>query len=221
MTYKGDSDITFPYNEIKEIKTNYTLPTIDDIKRKKHMVAWFVSNCDSKRRLEYAKKLSKHIDVHIYGKCGNHTCERKDGNFIKNEVSEDSCYKMLERDYKFYLAFESNMCPGYVTEKMYNILQLNVIPIVMGNNEYDTLAPPRSVINVDEFNTPAALAQYLESLSNDTEMYLRFFEWKKDFVVTNNHIENARCNLCKKLNEPNQYQAYSDVQDWFYGFCYL
>lgn len=33
---------------------------------------------------------------------------------------------MLERDYKFYLSFENNFCRDYVTEKLFNILQLQV-----------------------------------------------------------------------------------------------
>ena len=34
----------------------------------------------------------------------------------------------MNNTYKFYLAFENSICPDYVTEKFFNILQYNVIP---------------------------------------------------------------------------------------------
>ena len=40
-------------------------------------VAWFVSNCGARNgRLEYARELAKHIQVDIFGACGNLTCPR-------------------------------------------------------------------------------------------------------------------------------------------------
>lgn len=39
---------------------------------------------------------------------------------------------MLEKDYKFYLAFENSNCRDYITEKAYsNALMRNILPIVV------------------------------------------------------------------------------------------
>ena len=72
---------------------------------KSKKVAWFVSNCGARnRRLEYARTLSSHINVDIYGTCGD------------KRASKD-CLKMLDTDYKVYLAFKN--CVDYITEKFF------------------------------------------------------------------------------------------------------
>jgi hypothetical protein len=54
--------------------------------------------------------LQKYIPVDIYGKCGTQKCPRS---------TETECYEMLNRDYKFYLAFENANCKDYLTEKLF------------------------------------------------------------------------------------------------------
>ncbi|KAH3882514.1 hypothetical protein DPMN_006454 [Dreissena polymorpha] len=54
-------------------------------------------------------KLSKFIDVDIYGACGKLECPR----------GERRCFDMLNKDYKFYLAFENSNCVDYITEKFF------------------------------------------------------------------------------------------------------
>lgn len=119
MTYRFDSVIETPYFKYKtnntreriqsEIQTNYAAG-------KSKKVAWIVSNCLLARsgRMKYAKELAKHIDVDIYGACGTKRCPRKE---------DGKCMQMLEKDYKFFLAFENSKCVDYVTEKPVRALQ--------------------------------------------------------------------------------------------------
>lgn len=111
-TYRWDSDIPSPYGYFMEY--NPPLPRIERnyAVGKNKKVAWFVSNCYAmSNRLAYAKELAKHILVDIYGYCGNLSCPRSS--------NEKECYKMLEKDYKFYLAFENARCLYYITEKFF------------------------------------------------------------------------------------------------------
>jgi hypothetical protein len=74
-------------------------------------VAWFVSNClETNNRKQYAHELQKYIPVDIYGKCGTKKCPRS---------TEAECFEILNRDYKFYLAFENANCKDYITEKFF------------------------------------------------------------------------------------------------------
>lgn len=76
---------------------------------------WVVNNCTAKSgRLECAKELSKHIDMDIYGKSGDH-----------NNCSglEDCFGNIAERDYFFYLSFENALSEDFVTSKLYNALR--------------------------------------------------------------------------------------------------
>ena len=74
-------------------------------------MAWFVSNCAARNgRLQYAMELSKHIQVDIYGACGQLKCLRAEA---------DKCFALLDQHYKFYLAFENSNCKDYITEKFF------------------------------------------------------------------------------------------------------
>lgn len=113
-TYRKDSVLNAPYERFIHFD-NFTQlpdkPLRNYALNKTKKVAWFVSNCNSVNgRLEYARELQLHIGVDIYGACGNLECQRG---------PDDLCFKMLNRDYKFYLSFENSNCIDYITEKFY------------------------------------------------------------------------------------------------------
>ena len=74
--------------------------------------------------------------------------------------------------YWFYLAFENSNCPDYITEKLWRILDMPIVPIVMGGGDYATLAPPHSVIDVNYFPSVQSLANYLEYLMKNPVSYI-------------------------------------------------
>lgn len=80
MTYRLDSDILRRHGQCtKVIRTGYKMPTVNHIKKKEQLIAWFVSKCKTpSKREELVGILSKHLQVDIYGKCGNMTCPRRD-----------------------------------------------------------------------------------------------------------------------------------------------
>jgi glycoprotein 3-alpha-L-fucosyltransferase len=113
-TYRRDSTIVSPYERFVPFD-NFTglpeAPKRNYAQGKTKMVAWFVSNCNAGNgRLQYVKELAKHIPVHIYGPCGEYSCPRRQAA---------KCFDMLNKDYKFYLAFENSNCRDYITEKFY------------------------------------------------------------------------------------------------------
>ncbi len=42
------------------------------------------------------------------------------------------CQSRIQKDYKFYLAFENSLCKHYVTEKFWERIPYDMVPIVMG-----------------------------------------------------------------------------------------
>jgi glycoprotein 3-alpha-L-fucosyltransferase len=95
----------------------------------------------------FAHELAKYIQVDIYGACGTFKCSR---------TTADKCFDILDRDYKFYLAFENSNCRDYITEKFFvNGLSRNTLPIVV--SEYDML--------IDKAKSHSSLVRLLDGSS--------------------------------------------------------
>ena len=168
MSYRLDSRIPIPYGRIVRRQSSQAVMPVP-LKRKR--VAWFVSNCvTASRREELVHKLSLFIQVDVYGACGSLECP----------VGDDSCNRMLERDYAFYLAFENSLCKDYVTEKLFRTLKYNVVPVVLAAPEVSSMLPKGSFIDARRFKSIPFLAKYLVRVASNLTLYNSFFEWKSD-----------------------------------------
>ena len=59
-------------------KEGITLPLPVSAQNKTKLVAWIVSNCQSRSgRERYVDELKRHIPVDIYGKCGQLKCDNQ------------------------------------------------------------------------------------------------------------------------------------------------
>uniref|UniRef100_A0A182N516 Fucosyltransferase n=1 Tax=Anopheles dirus TaxID=7168 RepID=A0A182N516_9DIPT len=213
-TYRKDSDIVAPYE-----KWEYFDPRIRQVEQdrnyalnKTRKVAWFVSNCGARNgRLQYAHELQKYIQVDIYGACGTFKCSRS---------TAERCFEILDRDYKFYLAFENSNCKDYITEKFFvNALTRNVLPIVMGARpeDYEASSPQKSYIHVDEFGSPKELAEYLQLLDRNDELYNSYFKWKGTGEFINTYYW---CRVCAMLHDEASFRrpkSYDDINEWWRG----
>jgi alpha-1,3-fucosyltransferase len=217
MSYRKDSDFYSPYRVIRptnvENATAYT-PRVP-LKDRPKSVVWVASNCAAWSHRElYVKELAKYIDVDIYGKCGTLSCPKEQwGN----------CLNMFESTYKFYLSFENSLCKDYVTEKLYEPLRRDIVPVVMGGSDFKLEDPPGSdaVINVRDFASPKELAAYLNKLSKDEAAYNKFFEKKKQYRVLNTHgpLTLGFCALCDWLSSRDVHRSWprrKDLVNWWY-----
>ena len=109
-----------------------------------------------------------------------------------------SCFEMIERDYKFYLSFENGICEDYLTEKVWNALQRFLVPVVMAGGNLPKMLPPNSYIDVANFTSPKALADYLMKVASNDDLYRSYFEWKQHYVIE--RISHLECSLCEYLN---------------------
>ena len=162
-------------------------------------MVFMVSNCRTRSmRHHYVRELRKYIDVDVYGKCGAFKCG-------DNRGRQFECYNQLQKKYKFYLSFENSECKDYVTEKLANVLPLDLVPVVLGGTNYSRDSPPHSVINVYNFRSPRQLAAYIRELDNNMEKYLEYFKWKLEYKVLNGSIATPMsfCKLCEILHDQN------------------
>jgi len=205
FTYRRDSDLFSPYSVNVNLYEEKDLASLRaQLANKKKKVAWFVSNCNtpSKREL-YAEELSNYINVDFYGACGTLQC-----------LDRVPCYQMLGRDYKFYLAFENSLCLDYVTEKFFNVLKYGVVPVVYGSANYSSFISKDAFINVQDFESPKHLADYLNFLDANMTAYERYFDWRFE-----DQIEDYRpfCDLCEMLHNVSlPAKSYSNMRNWWF-----
>ncbi|XP_066953050.1 alpha-(1,3)-fucosyltransferase C-like [Macrobrachium rosenbergii] len=211
FTYRLDSDFYSPLGRVYRSREIRPLPVGKNYAfGKTKFAAWFVSNCNTKSgRATLVKTLQRWIPVDVYGYCGPLKCSRQFGY--------STCYDMLERDYKFYFSFENSLCKDYATEKIFNVLRYNVIPVVYGLLNYTAHVPPGSYINALDFPTAKSLADYLQYLDKNDTAYNEYFRWKAyhTFPVEWSMLAKPWCDLCARLHEDQTRKVYGDLHKWF------
>ena len=210
ITYRQDSTVSLPYGWLWKFQGHPKGKELDDYikdfgKKNKDLalkvnngsasVAWMVSNCLTESNREgYVEALQKFIDIDIYGSCYEGLkCEK---------ASPENCWNEIDKKYKFYLAFENSICKDYVTEKLFEPMSRNIIPVVLGGANYSKLLPPNSYI--DAFNDfaedPRGLANLLHKIAADDAVYGSYFWWKDFYEVAGlspKDRASAPCQICQ------------------------
>jgi len=245
MTYRHDSDILRLYGwfqkkdevrvapqilrDVSEWPKQYQprapiqiTPELQRLAKRPKKVAWIVSHCNvSSKREMYVEQLQKYVDVDIFGACSdnNQTCDDPQ----KGHLGTDNCTLAIGRDYKFYLSLENAFADDYVTEKFFQrVQQSHVVPIVLGQANYSTIAPPHSYIDVLDFPSPRNLAKYILELDRDDDAYLSYFWWKDEYrvIAGDEALGSSFCDLCAKLHDRDQsstspLKSYRNFERWW------
>ncbi|CAF1152878.1 unnamed protein product, partial [Didymodactylos carnosus] len=198
----------------QRILTNYRF--------RKKQALWFVSNCKPKKRLEYYEQLKKYFVIDAEGSC----IKLDEQNLsIKQCGKSEQCEKDQLYLSMFYLAFESQSCTDYVTEKLWRALYHGMIPIIMGPKKQhylDLNIPSTAFIHVDDYSSEKQLAIRLHEISQNYFEYRKYFLWQTQYTIfyKPEDLEPLRmCELCMKLNLNTKYRYYQNLQDWHNQGC--
>lgn len=126
-----------------------------------------------------------------------------------------SCSANIEKNYKFYAAFENALCSNYVTEKFYNSLRRNIVPIVFGGSNYSNYAPPHSFIDVGDFESVEKLVEYIKFLDAHPSEYIKYFWWKRYYEILPRRY--GFCEVCQLINLPatkHRVKYYRNTKKW-------
>jgi len=224
-TYEGSAQMTWEMN--KDYKIPYS--------NKTKLAAALISNCwsDNSRRMDFINQLRKYIVVDVYGSCGNKKCP--------DSPIKSVCKELIASEYKFYFAFENSLCDDYITEKFFAMLKYNIVPVVLGdikkkymefvsnlNDFYKRFlksekflkkVPSSGFIDVIDFKSPKDLANYLQYLDSNKEVYYKYFEWKKYVTFTDyyrNYTAHSQgvtifCDFCLTLHLEDYYGIKSKI----------
>jgi len=133
-----------------------------------------ISDCQaSSHRSNYVDHLSDWLGkdrVHQYGKCGTRSLPPPP---ITNAA------RTIEK-YKFFFAFENSIQDGYVTEKLFTVLTMPVVPVYLGAFDVPNITLIPSFIKASDFATPKQLAEYLLHLDAHPDEYMRYHAWRND-----------------------------------------
>lgn len=132
-----------------------------------------VSNENSNERIDFFNKLSKYKKVDSGGK-------------ILNNVGGPVADKMeFIRNYKFIIAFENSSFPGYVTEKVYQPMFMNTIPIYWGSPLiHKDFNIDKILIRTDKKSEDLLINRIIE-LDNNSKLYESFISQP---VFNNNQL---------------------------------
>ncbi|XP_045163858.2 alpha-(1,3)-fucosyltransferase fut-5-like [Mercenaria mercenaria] len=211
--YRQDATLWLPYGSkyvLNRSESNAALAIFGNRnfhKEKTEEVAGMISNCiDQAQRYKIVYKIQKYLATDMYGKCYGKPCDER-----AMQAKNKSCDAILKQ-YKFYLAFENSLCNDYVTEKYWNALKREQIPIVNWKNISENIVIPNSYINVYDFKDIKSLANYVKKVSSNATLYNSYFQWKTKYKDRGSCIS---CSLCHTLNRKNfQRQIYSNIGDW-------
>lgn len=145
------------------------------------------SNCDPNRegtklRQEFFRKLSKYKKVDSGGGCLNNMGQR-----VSHKIQFMS-------EYKFSIAFENsnqfNGVYGYTTEKIFEPMLANSIPIYWGNPKIGDEFNPKSFINFNDFPTMNDVIEKIIEIDTNENLYHEYLS--QPFIL--NH-EQSPLNL--------------------------
>jgi hypothetical protein len=188
-------------------------PNVDSIPfSKKKLVVNISSNKFSNNLLElYSERrgLIKYLDKYhsdqfdLYGFGWN-----QPSNFLQKMApffcKKYTTYRVIADDkaqifskYKFGIVYENASVPGYVTEKIFDCLRSNCIPIYLGAPNIAELVPSNLFIDRRNFNSNRELLDFL--LNIDEDEYLSYIMRIKKYLLTDNFRSHLSISLAHTI----------------------
>lgn len=169
-------DFAFSFDYLDDNR-NYRLPLypfFDDVNKllapkdaikilndKKYFCNFIYSNPGQKFRNDFFKKLSGYKMVH------------SGGRFLNNLGYTVPDKKDFIKAFKFTIAFENSSYPGYTTEKIFEPMLMNSIPIYWGNPLIGYDFNTSSFLNYHDFQNDDELIEKIIEIDQNDELYLK------------------------------------------------
>lgn len=140
------------------IKTKAT--TNDILKQKAKFCSMVVSNAQAKERIRFFHQLSKYKKVD------------SGGRYLNNIGAPVADKTSFIEPYKFTIAFENSSYPGYVTEKIYQPMFKQTIPIYWGSPNIGRDFNTESFVNWHDYGSDEAVIERIIELDQNDDLYL-------------------------------------------------
>ena len=197
----GYCQYSFSFDYLDDVR-NYRLPhyllydgyydldrhkIIEESMTQRKFCNFVASNGNCKERNDFVTELSKYKKVD----CG--------GRWMNNIGYPVSDKRKFQSEYKFSISFENNAYrPGYewyITEKPFEPMCVNSIPIYKGGSKINEDFNAKSFINIHDFISQRNAIDYIIELDNNDDKYIDVLKqpWFIDNQIPdNNKIENIK-----------------------------
>ena len=96
-----------------------------------------------------------------------------------NEIENVSCYNSPEllkvfNQYRFIICFENSYNPGYITEKIFNCMLADTIPIYSGSPIIHDFINPDCFVNIGENDDLDAVVERVREINSNPELCLKY-----------------------------------------------
>lgn len=193
----GDRYIRYPYYLFNERNLAMALNkhnfTEEELKSKNKFCNFVYSNnwTPAKPREEFFHKLNEYKIVDSGGKLLNNI-----GGPVVNKL-------LFQKDYKFTIAFENALAPGYTTEKIIDAFASKTIPIYWGNPEIVKDFNSNAFINCHEYDNFEEVIKRIIEIDNNDSL---FMEIMREPIVAN-------YNVFKEENEARLIEFFRNIFD--------
>jgi hypothetical protein len=130
-----------------------------------HLVNQETSNINYERRTELGEVLSSNKNIDIFG-----THWQNNGENIKGEIWNK--HVGLDR-YKFSICCENTIQKNYVSEKFWDTVLTDTVPIYLGCSNIDEHIPSNSYISLNNLNFDEMVEKINDVIGNSDEYYNR------------------------------------------------
>jgi hypothetical protein len=171
------------------------------LRAKSGFCSFVVTNARAPERNRFFKLLHRRKRVDSGGRAFNN---------IGGPISDKQAFIAK---YKFAIAFENTLTPGYTTEKLLNALQAQTVPIYWGNPEIGREFNTRAFINAADFASFESLADHVLKVDADDNLYLSYL--REPCFIGNRLPDTYRMDLLRdalvrfiNANEPPRPRQY-------------
>ena len=184
-------------------RKDYDVERIAD--EKTRFCSFVVSSQRGPERFDLFHKLSKYKKVDSGGKYMNN---------IGGPISPDYDQKLeFIRNYKFVIAYENTLSPGYTTEKILDAMRVNSVGLYWGNPLVHRDFNTRSFLNRHEYANDEAFIERIAELDNDRN---KFIEYLSEPYYNGNQVNEyvKPENVLKQFDRIFESDKRPVAQDW-------
>ncbi len=178
----------YQYGDMSELTIR---PPVEEILKRKTKFCNFVySNPNCKKRNDFFKKLSKYKKVDSAGRFMNNV------GFNLGLNVEDK-WNFL-KPYKFTISFENKERPYYTSEKIYEAMKVDSLPVYWGNPYINLDFNTKSFLNYYDYGSDEELIERIIEIDKNDDLYVEYL--KQPFFVNNELNEYVKKeNIMKQL----------------------